>query len=335
MLSKKIPAVYLLPIVGVSVLSTYFVSRNLNQSSANDESNSSSLYATNSCSMDVVRLKGYQYIKPLMFTEKQCESEKLIPIRQSMESIIQQAKATNTIQSASVYLRQLNEGDWTAINPDEKYLPGSLMKVPELITFMKMHEKDPGLFDRQYKYEKPFTTDKKAYFTSKSIEIGKSYSVKELMKYMITYSDNNATIILNSIMPAETFSKVFTDLGMAKPDLKANDIPISVRDYSRFMRTIFNSTYLSFDDSEFCSELLCTSDFSQGLRKGIPDNIKVAHKFGEAGNAASSFLGESGIVFYGDKPYLLTVMVRGKNKDLLPGVIADLSQTAFNQITKI
>lgn len=334
MLSKKIPAVYLLPIVGLSVLGTYVVSRNLITKPTEEEGSSPATY-TSSCAVDIVRLNGYQYIKPLLFTEKQCESEKLIPIRQSIEGIIQQAKAGNKIQSASVYLRQLTEGDWTAINADEKYLPGSLMKVPELITFMKMHEKDPGLFDRQYKYSQPFTTDKKAYFTSKSIEIGKSYSVKELMKYMITYSDNNTTIILNSIMPAETFGKVFTDLGLPKPDLKANDIPISARDYSRFMRTIFNSTYLNFDDSEFCSELLCTSDFNQGLRKGIPSDIKVAHKFGEAGNADAAFLGESGIVFYADKPYLLTVMVKGKNKDLLPGVIADISQTAFNQITKL
>lgn len=287
------------------------------------------------CIPDVKRLGGYQYIRPLLFADKACQTEKLLPLRNQVESIINNYKQTGTINSASIYLRQLNQGDYINIGESEKYNPGSLLKVPELITFFKMKEKRPGILDEKITYSKPLNLPKQATFVSKSIEIGKTYTIKELLYYMIAYSDNNATWLLNQRMDMDVFRKVFTDLGIPNPDLQSADIPITTKEYSYFMRVLYNASYLDIKDSEFCTELLSHSDFVIGLVNGLPKGTKVAHKFGEAGDGVNAHLSESGIVYINNTAYLLTVMTKGKDNKSLPTVISNISQKVYEGMSTI
>lgn len=287
------------------------------------------------CFPSVKRLGGYQYIRPLLFADKPCQSEKLQPIKSQVESVINNYKMEGKISTASVYLRELNQGDYISIGETEQYNPGSLLKVPELITFLKMNEKNPGLLDQKVNYTTPLNLPKKAYYLSKSIEVGKSYSIRELLYYMIAYSDNNATWLLNQRMDLTVFKKVFTDLGLPDPDMTKGDIPISAKDYSYFMRVLYNASYLNIEDSEFCTELLSHSDFVQGLMNGLPKDIRVAHKFGEAGDGVNAHFSESGIIYIQNSPYLLTVMTKGKDNTQLPGVISDISKTIYQLLNSI
>ena len=290
---------------------------------------------SDNCSFSTVRLTGYQYVRPLLFAERVCQSENLLPVKMQVENLINAYKNSGVISSASVYFRQLNQAEWFTIGESEKYNPGSLLKVPELITFMKMNEKTPGLLNKKVDYSTPIILPKKASYLSKSIEVGKSYTIKELLYYMIAYSDNNATMLLNQRMDMDIFAKVFTDLGISKPDLSQKDIPITVKDYSLFMRVLFNGSYLSIQDSEFCTELLSHSDFRLGMLDGLPNNIKVAHKFGEAGDSTNAHFSETGIVYLNNSPYLLTVMTKSRDPKVLPSVVSNISKKIFEQMEHI
>ncbi len=281
------------------------------------------------CKSELVRLNGYQFIRPVLFKQDECEAQNLMPVKAEIATMISSYEKSGIVSNASVYLRQLSQGDFMLIGEEQKYNPGSLLKVPELITFMKMREKDPGLLDKKIAYTSPLVLPKQAYYLSKSIEVGKSYTIRELLYYMIAYSDNNATMLLNQRMDLNVFKKIFTDLGMQDPDMTKNDIPISVRQYSLFMRVLYNASYLSIDDSEYCTELLSHSDFDKGLINGLPKTVKVAHKFGEANDGVDAHFSESGIVYLNNTPYLLTVMTKGKNNTLLPGVISDISKKVY------
>jgi beta-lactamase class A len=114
-------------------------------------------------------------------------------------------------------------------------------------------------------------------------------------------------MLLNQQMDLAVFKKTFTDLGLSDPDMSKSDIPITARQYSLFMRVLFNATYLNIQDSEYCTELLSHSDFKTGLVNGIPGEMKVAHKFGEANDGINAHFGESGIIYLNNSPYLLTV----------------------------
>ena len=105
-----------------------------------------------------------------------------------------------------------------------------------MIAFMRMNEKDPNTLNKKITFTHEFTTGKNPVFLSKSIQLGKSYTIQELLKYMISYSDNNATMLLNENLDLETFGKVFTDLGIEKPDWNAGQVSISAKDFSLFMK---------------------------------------------------------------------------------------------------
>lgn len=287
------------------------------------------------CRPMAVRLNGYQYIRPLLFGQDACEAQTLKPVKNEIEALIKSYEGAGMLHSASVYLRQLSKGDYISIGESETYNPGSLLKVPELITFMKMREKDPGLLDKKIAYLTPLLLKKQAYFLSKSIEVGKTYTIRELLYYMIAYSDNNATMLLNQRMDLTIFKKVFTDLGLDDPDMTKTDIPITAKQYSLFMRVLYNASYLSIADSEYCTELLSHSDFNKGLLNGLPKEIKVAHKFGEANDGLNAHFCESGIVYINNAAYLLTVMTKGKDNTQLPAVISAISKKVYEMMNRI
>ncbi len=253
-------------------------------------------------------------------------------IKSDINLMISDLKSGNQLAGASVYLRLMDESQWTLAGDEDKYVPGSLMKVPELITFMKMKDKIPGLLDQKITYSTPFKMPKESIYLSKSIELGKTYTIKELLYYMIAYSDNYATALLNQRMDLNIFKQVFTDLGIPEPDLTKSDLPLTAKDFSLFMRALYNGTYISDKDSEFCTELLSHSDFRKGILNGLPENIKVAHKFGEAGDGNYAYLTESAIIYLDSNPYLLTIMAKNKDNKTLPGAVSTLSKAIYEKI---
>ena len=335
MLQKKVPLHLALLFSIVSIVASWLLLSYRYKIDKEKTLEAASGKTSETCLFDIKRLGGYDYIRPFLYADRPCQSEKLLPVKNQIENLINNYKLSGTINSASVYLRRLNQGEWISAGDAETFNPGSLLKVPELITFFKMNEKTPGLLDRKISYSTPLNIPKKVIFTSKSIELGKTYTIRELLYYMIAYSDNNATMLLNQRMDIGIFQKIFTDLGLPKPDLTQTDIPITAKDYSYFMRVLYSASYLNTEDSEYCTELLSHSDFVQGMLKGLPKDTKAAHKFGEAGDGINAYFSESGIIYIHNSPYLLTVMTKGKDNTILPVVISDISQKIYYMINAI
>lgn len=330
-LKKSIPLPYfvgtLLILGSLTIIATNSYNKRISEKKIEELVSSSS-----SCSYTVKRLNGYKFINPLLFVDNSCESEVLNTIKQGLINYIDTNKKSGDLMTASVYLKEFNTNDWMCINENEKYKPGSLLKVPELITFLKMNEENPGLLNKEILFERYLITDKKPIFLSKSIQIGHKYTIRQLLDYMITYSDNNATMLLNNIIDIKTFQLVFTDLGLEAPDWKAGHYPISVKDYSLFMRALYNGAYLNVNDSEFATKLLSKCDFKDGIMKGLPANTKIAHKFGESGDPIEKQLHETAIVYLDGKSYLLTVMTKGKDNKKLAEIISNISTLVFQDM---
>ncbi|WP_309642079.1 serine hydrolase [Flavobacterium sp.] len=326
--SKKSIGILIVSMIATNTL-TYFYSTKKSVSVADEADQSVHTDNSSGCTYKVQRLNGYDFIKPILFVDTQCESEKLSPVKQSVTTLINNYKNIGVINSASVYLKEYQANDWTGINMDEKFLPGSLMKVPELIAYLKMNELKPGTLDKVLLFDKTTFTDRHVNFGSKSIQLGKKYTIRELLKYMITYSDNNATDLLNRNIDLNVFKKVFTDLGMDAPDWSAKNYPITAKQFSVFMRTLYNGTYLNDENSEIATQLLSKCDFKEGLVAGLPTNTKVAHKFGEAGTTQEQQLSESAIIYLDNNPYVITIMTRGKDYKQLPLVIKEISNVVY------
>ncbi len=107
---------------------------------------------------------------------------------------------------------------------------------------------------------------------------------------------------------------------------------MNVKDYSLFMKALYNSSLLSPLNSERALELMTRSDFKAGLVAGLPQGVEVAHKFGEAGDPAEKQLHETGLVYLEGNPYLITIMTRGQQTEALAGGIASISRLVYEHM---
>jgi beta-lactamase class A len=206
------------------------------------------------------------------------------------------------------------------------------MKVPIMIAYLKMAEKEPGLLNKELTYLDNFTNLPQQNIKLKTLEPGKTYKISELLNYMIVYSDNQATALLSENIEFGKIAKVFDDLDLPKVDASTQEYGISLKDYSRFFRVLYNSTYLSWDMSEYGLDLLVKSKYNKGLTKKLPESVVVAHKFGERNSDGIQQMHEIGIVYVKDKNYLIGVMTKGSSIEILEEVISDISKIAYDGI---
>ena len=159
------------------------------------------------------------------------------------------------------------------------------------------------------------------------------YTVDELIRRMIVYSDNMAYNLLNDNVNGSVVMSVYNDLGVDISSAQANPNGniISVTGYSSFFRILYNSSYLNRDMSEKALKYLSQSVFTQGLVAGVPNDIVVSHKFGERQylDTGEKQLHDCGIIYDPDTPYLLCVMTRGNNFSNLISTIKNISNMVY------
>jgi beta-lactamase class A len=329
-LKFKIPFPYIVGLIILSVGITFFITSFEYKKEIEIIKEETS--TTSFCDYRIERMTGYKYIKPLMFVDGDCQSTQLKSVKNEVSKIINDYKLYKGVTEASFYMRDYNQITWTAVNEFEKYEPGSLFKVPILICFLKMSEMTPGFLNKKLTFSTPFNTQRTIAFKSKSIQLGQQYTIRELLEYMIIYSDNNATALLNQNISHSVLTLLFKDLSLEVPDMKATHYYFDVKQYSLFMRALYNASYLNIDNSEYAAKLLSHADFEQGIRRAIPKNIKMAHKFGESGTSEEKQLHESAIVYLNENPFLITIMTKGKDNKTLTNLIADISKAVYKKM---
>jgi len=262
--------------------------------------------------------------------------------KDDIQKVVDEKVKTGQAKQIAVYFRSLNNGPWFGIGEDEAFFPASLLKVPIMIAYYKWTETDSNVLNKEIKYDENLNKvlgnfDNVQYFKSDNpITVGNTYKVEDLIERMIINSDNNAKnlLVLNLDTP-ERLLNVYTDLGLASaPELRGSGDVLSVHEYATFFRILYNASYLSKDLSKKALELLTKSNFKQGLVTRLPEEVKVAHKFGEHQDTNNNYkqLHDCGIIYYPGYPYLICVMTRGNNFEDLTKVLQDVSFGVYQEI---
>jgi len=331
MFTKKIPLYYIVICTVLAMLLTYcFLHYTATPA---DAATSAPPEPKKECNTYSVRLHGYKYVNKLLYAERSCESENYASLKEEITNYIENEKRSGKLTSASTYIRVYNtHGEWISVNPDEPYHPASLLKLPVLFTFARMAEINPKVLDEKVLFKKHDTTLPNQIFVSRSLQPGHTYTIRELLKYLITYSDNDALYLLYNYHDPAVYKKIFTDLELPEMQGSRDDASMKVKEYSVLLRVLYNGTYLSTPSSEFALSLLAESDFKDGLVKGIPANVEVAHKFGEYFRGNVFELHESAIVYGSKYNYIITVMTRGTEMKELSDVLGNISKTTYDAI---
>jgi beta-lactamase class A len=271
-------------------------------------------------------------INPLLECDIESPQRKkeLIIIEHKLEEKVEQMKQRHNISEMAVYLRDLNNGPWLGIDENKKFAPASLLKIPVMIAYYAEAERNPSILNQKVVYTD--TTNLNANENIKpnnAIEKGKEYTINELIRRMIVYSDNDAMALLVEKLPLSIQDKVYQDLGLSIPGARTLEDFMTVKEYASFFRILYNASYLSKEYSQKALELLSEVDFANGIRAGVPSKIRVANKFGERNFQGRKQLHDCGIVYYPNNPYLLCIMSRGDDFSEMAQSIRDVSALVY------
>ena len=285
-----------------------------------------------------VVLKGYQFTSPLLDVELPegftINSEPL-PFKYKIEAFIRKKIDEGQVKSVAVYYRDLHDGPWFGIHEDIEFNTASMTKVPVMVAWLKRAEKDRFVLERRFRYD-PSQNPVPEQFTkpARSLTPGQSYTVDELLHYMMNYSDNKATSLLFKALSDPELGEVLDSMDVNNNPRDGSNF-MTVHGFSGFFRILYNASYLNREMSEKALQLLSLQDFPQGIAAGVPKGITVAAKFGEIvpdDGRAEVQLHEFGIVYHPGSPYILGIMTQGGVFSQQAGIIRDISRMIYSEV---
>lgn len=264
------------------------------------------------------------------------------PIVNGLNAVVSQHKNAGDITDTSVYFSDLTTGQWASINGKDKYYPASLGKVPIMMAYFALAESSSSLLNEEVPYPPGLSNLnlQQEISPSNAITPGQSYTVEQLIEYMVKYSDNNAAAALALTGNQAALDSVYSDLQIPTTDnvtASTSDI-MTPSQYATLFKTLYNATYLSRDFSEKALQLLTETTFTQGLVAGVPSSTVVSHKYGllsyTTGGVPTEWeLHDCGIVYAPGHPYVLCVMTKGVSSIAAQEkTIADISNVVYQAV---
>lgn len=274
---------------------------------------------------------------PLLLCDQQegYISSTILPFKPAIDEYITKAERSEKVKEVSYYFRELKTGSWITVEASRDYSPASLLKVPLYMTIAKLAETDPTLWDKKLVYHPPATPITQNYVPDiEPLQVGQAYSVRELVDRLILESDNGPLELLVTEFgdKNDVLTSLYALVGLQLPN--ADQDFVTVGQYAAFFRLLYNASFLSQSSSEAVLEKLTHTQFNNGIRAGLPDDVTVAHKFGERRTDEYLQLHDCGIVYHPDSPYLICVMTRGSDFDAMEEVITDLSALTWHNVSK-
>lgn len=224
----------------------------------------------------------------------------------------------------SVYFEVLNTGANISVNKDAEFFPASLLKVPLIMAVTKKIER--GEWGWSTKLELTEADKNKDFGVLWQQPVGTRFPIEELVKNVLTTSDNTAYFMLLNNLDQDEILKVQNHLGLI--DFPSESLEISAKQYAPILRSLFSATYLSIENSEKLLEWMSESKFNDYLASGMPSSTKFSHKIGvEEGKKV--FL-DAGIVYLAKRPYILIVMIKNLASNKADSLMHDISLNVYN-----
>jgi len=287
---------------------------------------------SNECTKDYTFINDSLGCEPKLIIKKHQYTE----LSYNIDQYTKQQNANGDTTLTSVFFRDFLLGPTFGLREKEEFAPASLLKVPLLVALLNKAEAEPAILEEETSYTELSTTLKQ---TTEVPELKPNtlYSVKELLDRMLIYSDNVSFWLLESYLekrfPNEfVVNDTMRELGLVSPRTSSENT-ITVKGYSSLFRQLFNSSYLSPEMSEYALSVMSKSRFDKGLVAGLPQDIDIAHKFGEIGLPnGEKQLHDCGIIYYPGNPYLLCIMTKGNDAKKLSEIIKTISSMVYKEV---
>lgn len=231
----------------------------------------------------------------------------LKPLQKDLQEYI-----TSNNLGVSLYVVNLRDGVSIGINGTKEFDPASLNKLPVAILIMKKVETGELDLDTQIEIEDEFIDENSGTLYKRGVS---SLSVKELLHYMLSESDNTATRVLLNEISFEEMEELSTYLNYYNPSLYANPpsssnnvFIVTPKSTYNLFASLYLSTVLEPEHSEYIlSELTNTSFDIQKFAK-IPEDVVIAQKYGSYYANGEKMFHSCGIMYIDDSRLFFCIM---------------------------
>ncbi len=271
--------------------------------------------------LDQIRFRQYSLLDPAAnFIDQQNYLINLTSLKDYLNKINEKVGTSKM----SVYIEFLNSGANISINKDLRIFPASLAKLPLAIAVMKKIES--GEINKKTMLEVQVDDlDSRSGNLYKTIP-GTAYSVSDIVKALLVDSDNTAQRMLLKVVSPNDMQNLIDETGLEA--LSDPQGKISAKEYTKFLRVLYTSSYLEREDSQTILKFLSESTFKDFLSSGLPDKVYFSHKYGE--DKGQKIYSDSGIVYLEDRPYMVTVMLQGMEEEEAKTIMKGISDVSYN-----
>ena len=258
--------------------------------------------------------------------------EKYIEWKKEIEKIISQVKG-----NVCINFYDLNKNNGFSINGDKKVLSASMIKLLILAELMKK------IFENKFSLS---DTVMMANFMKiggdgvlKELNTGHHFTLKELATLMIIVSDNQATNILIDFLGMENINQLGKELDLKETFLgrkmmdaearkKGYDNYTCADDISLLLKLIYQEKLINKEASQLMLDILLRQQQGERLQRYLPSDIKIAHKCGDLDNLEN----DGGIIWLGDRAYILVVLTNGMSNLQCKQTIGKISKFVYDKM---
>lgn len=239
--------------------------------------------------------------------------------------------------AAGVVIKDLDKNWEINTNKDLRIPSASMVKIPIMMAYfyaanegklslqdtieIRNSEKAPG--SGELKFEMP----------------GKAFTIEDLIRRMVTESDNTAANMLINRLGFDTLNQYFKKMGLKYTNLSRKMMDFKERksgvenyttagEMAYLLEQLYRGRFINVDTSKKCIEILAGQKVNDRIPKKLPGEVIVAHKTG-----LENFLcHDAGIVYTDKGNFLICVLAKHKNKTAqeAKSVIADIALLAYN-----
>ncbi|MBU0569297.1 class A beta-lactamase-related serine hydrolase [Patescibacteria group bacterium] len=229
-------------------------------------------------------------------------------------------KTKNLSGVYGLYVVRLENGSSYGVNELEIFEAASFIKLPVMaVMYMQV---ESGDMDLETKHT--LSADDKVGGSGSLIgkPAGYTLTYKDLVRLMGKQSDNTAFNIARNILGDEEVENVIKQIGMANTSLLDNET--TPYDIGTFFEELWKDNIVSEESRDEILAFLTDTIYEDHLAAGIPDEIRIAHKYGREVHVVN----DAGIIFT-DEPFIVVIMSKGVVESEADEVIPELAKMVY------
>ena len=258
--------------------------------------------------------------------------EKYTEWKKEIEKIISQVEG-----SVCINFYDLNKNNVFSINGDKKVLSASMIKLLILAELMKKISENKFSLSDTIMIADSMKTGGDGVL--KELNTGHHFTLKELATLMIIVSDNQATNILIDFLGMKNINQLGREIDLKETFLGRKMMDIEARkkgydnytcadDISLLLKLIYQEKLINKEASQLMLDILLRQQQGERLQRYLPSDIKIAHKCGDLDNLEN----DGGILWIGDKAYILVVLTNGMPNLQCKQTIGKISKFVYDKM---